>query len=47
MRTQPTTPFGRRSLSLAMVASQANARDFASSSGAPELSSINGGYFAR
>jgi len=29
MRIQPTTPFGRRSLSLAMVASAANARDFA------------------
>ena len=29
MQTQPTTPFGRRSMSLAMVASQANARDFA------------------
>jgi len=28
-QTHPTTPFGRRSLSLAMVASQASARDFA------------------
>ena len=29
MQSQPTTPFGRRSLTLAMVASQANARNFA------------------
>jgi replication initiation protein RepC len=29
MRTHPTTPFGRRSLSLAMVASQAAAKEFA------------------
>jgi len=36
MQSQPTTPFGRRSLSLAMVASQANTRDFASGPGAPE-----------
>jgi replication initiation protein RepC len=28
MQTQPTTPFGRRSLSLAMVATQAATRDF-------------------
>ena len=33
MQTQPTTPFGRRSMSLAMVASQANARDFAGKPG--------------
>ena len=37
MQSHPTTPFGRRSLSLAMLASQANARDFASSSGAPDV----------
>ena len=36
MQSQPTTPFGRRSLSLAMVASQANARDFAGKPGASE-----------
>ena len=36
MQTQPTTPFGRRSLSLAMVASQASARDFAAKPGASE-----------
>ena len=36
MQTQPTTPFGRRSLSLAMVASQANARDFAGKPGNSE-----------
>jgi replication initiation protein RepC len=36
MQTQPTTPFGRRSLSLAMVASQASARDFARKPGNSE-----------
>ncbi len=36
MQTQPTTPFGRRSMSLAMVASQANARDFAGKPGNSE-----------
>jgi len=36
MQTQPTTPFGRRSLSLAMVASQASARDFAGKPGSSE-----------
>ncbi len=36
MQTHPTTPFGRRSLSLAMVASQASARDFAAKPGAYE-----------
>ena len=36
MQTQPTTPFGRRSMSLAMVASQASARDFAAKPGASE-----------
>ena len=36
MQTQPTTPFGRRSLSLAMVASQASARDFAGKPGTSE-----------
>ena len=36
MQTQPTTPFGRRSLSLAMVATQANARDFAGKPGSSE-----------
>src|ERR1035438_3469906 len=36
MQTHPTTPFGRRSLSLAMVASQANARDFAGKPGNSE-----------
>ena len=36
MQIQPTTPFGRRSLSLAMVASQASARDFAGKPGNSE-----------
>ncbi len=36
MQTQPTTPFGRRPLSLAMVASQAAAENFAARSGASE-----------
>ena len=36
MQTQPTTPFGRRSMSLAMVASQASARDFAGKPGNSE-----------
>ena len=36
MQTHSTTPFGRRSLSLAMVASQANARDFAGKPGNSE-----------
>jgi replication initiation protein RepC len=36
MQTQPTTPFGRRSLSLAMVARQASARDFAGKAGNSE-----------
>jgi replication initiation protein RepC len=36
MQTHPTTPFGRRSLSLAMVASQASARDFAGKPGNSE-----------
>ena len=36
MQTHPTTPFGRRSMSLAMVASQANARDFAGKPGNSE-----------
>jgi replication initiation protein RepC len=36
MQTQPTTPFGRRSLSLAMVANQSSARDFAAKPGASE-----------
>ena len=34
MQTHSTTPFGRRSLTLAMVASQASARDFATKPGA-------------
>ncbi|WP_363352368.1 plasmid replication protein RepC [Methylocystis echinoides] len=37
MQTRSTTPFGRRSLSLAMVVSQANARDFAAKPDASEL----------
>ncbi|GLI95735.1 plasmid replication protein RepC [Methylocystis echinoides] len=37
MRTHSTTPFGRRSLSLAMVASQANTRDFEAKPDASEL----------
>ena len=36
MQTHPTTPFGRRSMSLAMVASQAIARDFAGKPGNSE-----------
>ncbi|MBM3654734.1 MAG: replication initiation protein RepC [Alphaproteobacteria bacterium] len=36
MRTHPTTPFGRRPLSLAMVAAQAATRDFAASPNASE-----------
>ena len=36
MQTHSTTPFGRRSLTLAMVASQASTRDFASKPGASE-----------
>jgi replication initiation protein RepC len=36
MQTQPTTPFGRRSLSLAMVASQAATENFATKPGASE-----------
>ena len=36
MQTQPTTPFGRRSLSLAMVASQAAAKEFAAKPDASE-----------
>jgi replication initiation protein RepC len=36
MQTQPTTPFGRRRLSLAMVASQAATEDFAARPGASE-----------
>ena len=36
MQTHSTTPFGRRSLTLAMVASQASARDFATKPGASE-----------
>ena len=36
MQTQPTTPFGRRSLTLAMVASQASARDFTGKPGSSE-----------
>ena len=36
MQTQPTTPFGRRPLSLAMVASQAAAKDFAAKPDAGE-----------
>jgi replication initiation protein RepC len=36
MRTYPTTPFGRRSLSLAMVASQAAAKDFMERAGAAD-----------
>src|ERR1019366_1763001 len=36
MQTQPTTPFGRRSMSLAMVANQANARNFAGKPGNSE-----------
>lgn len=36
MQIHPTTPFGRRSLSLAMVASQASARDFAAKPDASE-----------
>jgi replication initiation protein RepC len=36
MRTHPTTPFGRRPLSLAMVATQAATRDFASKPDASE-----------
>ncbi len=37
MRTHSTTPFGRRSLSLAMVASQANTRDFEAKTDSSEL----------
>ena len=37
MQTQPTTPFGRRPLSLAMVASQAAAENFAARPGASEI----------
>jgi replication initiation protein RepC len=37
MQTQPTTPFGRRTLSLAMVASQAATKQFASRPDAPEI----------
>ena len=36
MQTQPTTPFGRRQLSLAMVASQTATEDFAARPGATE-----------
>jgi len=36
MQTQPTTPFGRRPLSLAMVASQAATESFAARPGASE-----------
>ncbi|WP_036279212.1 plasmid replication protein RepC [Methylocystis sp. ATCC 49242] len=36
MQTQPTTPFGRRSLTLAMVASQAAMKDFAERPGAAQ-----------
>jgi len=36
MQTQPTTPFGRRPLSLAMVASQAATENFAAKPGASE-----------
>ncbi|QGM48317.1 plasmid replication protein RepC [Methylocystis heyeri] len=36
MQSRATTPFGRRPLSLAMVASQAAAKEFASRPGAPE-----------
>jgi len=36
MQSHPTTPFGRRSLSFAMVASQAAAKDFAAAPGASE-----------
>ncbi|MBM3653226.1 MAG: replication initiation protein RepC, partial [Alphaproteobacteria bacterium] len=36
MRTHPTTPFGRRPLSLAMVAAQAATRDFAAKPDASE-----------
>jgi replication initiation protein RepC len=36
MQTQPTTPFGRRQLSLAMVASQAATENFAARPGATE-----------
>jgi replication initiation protein RepC len=36
MQTRPTTPFGRRSLSLAMVASQTATEEFAAKPGAPE-----------
>ena len=36
MQTQPTTPFGRRSLSLAMVASQAATENFAARPAASE-----------
>ncbi len=37
MRTHPTTPFGRRPLSLAMVAAQAATRDFAARPDASEI----------
>ncbi|MBM3654830.1 MAG: replication initiation protein RepC, partial [Alphaproteobacteria bacterium] len=37
MRTYPTTPFGRRPLSLAMVAAQAATRDFAARPDASEM----------
>src|SRR5512137_248046 len=37
MQTQPTTPFGRRSLSLAMVANQAATKEFASRPDAPKV----------
>ena len=36
MQTHSTTPFGRRSLTLAMVASQASAREFTTRPGASE-----------
>ena len=47
MQTQPTTPFGRRPLSLAMVASQAATETFAQDQALPKPSSTNGGCFAR
>ena len=47
MQTQSTTPFGRRSLSLAMVANK-RAREISRENRVVrKLSSINGGYFAR
>ena len=48
MQSHPTTPFGRRSLSLAMVASAGERREISRRNPTrPKPSSINGGCFAR